>query len=247
MALESLPINEAHVWYVRSEHLTEPNLLRSYDEVQTAEERDRGGRFLVERARHEHRVCRALVRSVLSHYAPVPPAMWSFATNEHGKPHISGPDNSLDLRFNLSHSAGMVVCLIARETDVGIDCEPLDRVVDFEGLSARFFAPAEAAEIARLPNGPARCEGFFRFWTLKEAYIKARGLGLSIPLSTFAFDLGQSQPAISFAAPLEDDARQWQFTSTVLGQHVLATAIRNVAALELRIRETIPLASEQSE
>jgi 4'-phosphopantetheinyl transferase len=247
MALESLPIHEAHVWYVRSERLTEPDLLRSYDEVQTEEERVRGARFLVERARHEHRICRALVRSVLSRYAPVPPARWSFATSEHGKPYISGTDNSLDLRFNLSHSAGMVACLVGRETDVGVDCEPLDRVIDFQGLSTRFFAPAEAAEIARLPKGPPRGEGFFRFWTLKEAYIKARGLGLSIPLSSFAFDLGQGQPAISFAAPLEDDPRQWQFTSTVLGRHVLATAVRTAAPLELRIRETIPLASEQSE
>jgi 4'-phosphopantetheinyl transferase len=103
-------------------------------------------------------------------------------------------------------------------------------------VADRFFAPSEAAWLRQTP-AERRWETFLDFWTLKEAYIKARGLGLNLPLDEFAFHLGSSEVSISFSPPLQDDPRYWQFVRYSLDRsHKLAVALHRPPGQEIRVK-----------
>jgi len=148
------------------------------------------------------------------------------------------------LRFNLSHCAGLVACLVTLEVDVGVDVEDTQRDLDRIGLADRFFS-AEEAEDLRTFKGPAQRERFFAYWTLKEAYIKARGQGLSIPLQRVSFQLAEDGAIrVRFDATLEDRESDWQFeVLRPLRNHLLASAIQREQGRDLSIvtRQVVPL------
>jgi 4'-phosphopantetheinyl transferase len=233
-------LDDAHLWYVRPDTVRDPALLRAYDALQTDDERARGARFVFERHRHQHLVTRALVRTTLSRYAPVAPDAWRFVENAQGRPEIDSPAAARGLRFSLSHSDNLIACLVARDVDVGVDVEDTTRPVEHLAIGGRFFSPAEAAALAALP---ARQQGarFFQYWTLKESYIKARGLGLSLPLAAFSFRIDGDDIRISFEPTIEDDPAAWRFTQFSIGHHAVATAIRRTGACPIHVRETTPL------
>src|SRR5262249_31588197 len=197
-------------------------------------------RFMLAKDRHQGLIARALVRTTLSRYADVRPADWQFTTNRYGRPEIAGPVDTA-FRFNLSHTRGLVACAVAREREVGVDVENVERPGEFVHLAQRFFAPSEAAHVASLPAEQQR-EVFFDYWTLKESYIKARGMGLALPLADFAFRL-DAPVTITFTGSITDDPASWHFSRLRLSdQHKLALAVR-CASEELTItpRETTPL------
>jgi 4'-phosphopantetheinyl transferase len=231
--------DEAHLWFVRPDGIHDPALLQAYDALLTGEERARGARYVFEQHRHQHLVTRALVRTALSRYAPVAPEAWRFAANAHGRPEVVGPAAATDLRFNLSHSDGLIACLVARGVDVGVDVENTARPVDHLAIGERFFSPAEFAALAALPSA-SRPAGFYQYWTLKESYIKARGLGLSLPLAAFSFRIDDAI-TVAFEPPIDDDPAAWQFTQFAIGAHAVATAVRKTDACPIQVRETIPL------
>jgi 4'-phosphopantetheinyl transferase len=150
-------------------------------------ERARMGRFVFEKDRRLYLAAHALVRRTLSRHADVDPAAWRFATEEGGKPVIAGPSGAPPLRFNLSHCRGLVACAVARDREVGVDVEPRADVP--EGLVDRICTPAEAAALRALPPS-AQPDRFFTLWTLKEAYVKARGLGFALPVEQVGFGFG---------------------------------------------------------
>jgi len=169
----------------------------------------RAGRFHFEHDRRLFVASRALVRRALSRYLNVEPAAWRFETNSYGQPHIVSPVEGKMLRFSASHTDGLVMCVVANNRDVGGDVErlracPLD-VVDC------FFAPVEAKAIWAL-SGKERLERFLTYWTLKESYVKARGLGFSIPPNRFAFHLNDYPfPRIEIDPALDRRASGWRF------------------------------------
>ncbi|MGV8082353.1 MAG: 4'-phosphopantetheinyl transferase family protein [Coriobacteriia bacterium] len=180
----TLPPDTIHVWIAFPEAIADPSLLERYRELLTADERERQQRYRFAADRHEALVTRALVRTVLSSYADVPPEEWRFETGDDGKPEIALPHISLN--FNLSHTYGMIVCAVTEGRSIGIDVEHIDRETRIEELARRKFAPSEAEELLGLPEG-ARRSRFFDYWTLKESYVKAHGCGLAIPLDEFSF------------------------------------------------------------
>ncbi len=197
---------EVHVWWCCPDRIRDPHLLERQFATLSEDERQRQRRFVFERDRHQFLVSHAFVRNVLSRYAPVAAASWQFETNSHGRPYIVQPASELDLRFNLSHTEGATVVAVARSLEIGVDVENVRRGGSLLEIADRFFSPYEVAQLAHDP------ELFFDFWTLKEAYIKGRGLGLSIPLDGFSFDLADRQkPAISFHEGCPDDPAAWQF------------------------------------
>lgn len=175
-------------------------------------ERDRAAKFAFERDRLTFAAAHDLLRTVLSQYADVAPAAWEFAPTAHGKPILAGAHSARPLRFNLSHTTGLVACAVSRDADVGIDVEairPADDRMDLGELASRFFSRTEAASLDVCEDEERR-QRFVELWTLKEAYVKATGEGLSHPLDTFSFAI--SEPAaIHFAAPPGADAKAWQF------------------------------------
>ncbi len=245
MAIDALPQGEAHLWYVYPEPLQDAALLTAYDALLTPEERARGARFVPAEARHRHLITRALVRCTLSRYADIAPEAWRFVENAWGRPAIDPACGTPSLRFNLSHTDGLIACLVARDIDVGIDVEDTGRRADYLGVGRRFFSHEEAAAL-EATTGDARAERFYQLWTLKESYIKARGMGLALPLAAFTFDLRGERPTIAFEPPIEDDPAAWQFSQLRIGCYAVATAVRSAAAVSIRIQEAVPLRQPSS-
>lgn len=249
-----LPPGVAHLWYLRADDVRDPELRRRYLALLAPDELARHDRYLFPELRDEYLFTRALVRTALSRYIAVAPESWTFVSNAHGRPAIAGPAGADWLRFNLSNTRGLVACAVARAVDVGVDVEDTLRKGRTVEIADDYFSAPELASLRALPAERQR-ERFFTYWTLKEAYIKARGLGLAIPLDQFSFDLGDRalrEPAddigISFDPRLADDPGAWQFALyRPTERHLMAAAIHKGAGAPFRIevRRTLPLTADE--
>ncbi len=179
------------------------------------------------------------MRTALSHYHPLAPEAWRFHTNPYGKPTV---DPDCGLRFNLSNSPGLVVCLIAQGAEVGVDAEPIERAEKIAELASEVLSPLELVQLEAL-RGPERLDRILSLWTLKEAYIKARGMGLSLPLSNVSFLFGGVE-----GIRLELDPRlgteagsRWQFCLIEHAGHRIALMTEREAVPELQVWEARPL------
>lgn len=233
---------QAHVWCAQPDQIADPDKLRAFHGLLDSREKRRQARYLGADKRHEFLVSHALVRSVLSQYADVLPASWTFEINEHGKPEISPARNPEALRFNLAHTRGLCACAVAKNAGIGVDLENLERPPDMRAVR-RFFARPEIAQLESLA-GPDQHRRFYELWTLKEAYVKARGQGLSIGLDRFWFLWDQERPpAIAFGPGVQDCPEEWRFfLFSPTPAHVAALAIRRPDA-KLFVRMTLPFAS----
>ncbi|HUY87147.1 MAG TPA: 4'-phosphopantetheinyl transferase superfamily protein [Pirellulales bacterium] len=231
-----LACDEVHVWHAAPEQITQPERLAWFESLLSDDERARWRRFVRPTDALHYLVAHALVRTVLSQYAQVAPEAWRFEANEFGRPQVAEPAKAKELQFNLSHTPGLVVCGVAWRREIGVDIENLERPGLELRIADRYFSPREAAELRSLPLERQR-ERFFEYWTLKEAYIKARGVGMSLPLDRFTIQLRPQEPiAISFAPPLADDSASWQFAQfRPTTKHVLAVAVRRSRGEDCRI------------
>lgn len=222
----TLAPGEVHVWLCAGEAVADEAWLAAALQVCDAEERARHDRFVFARSRRQFTVARALVRRVLASYAGIAAEALAFVANQYGRPELAcGPAG---LRFNLSHADGLAALAVARDAELGVDVEDALRRSRPEDIAEHFFAAAEVAALMRLP-ADQRPRRFFDLWTLKEAYIKARGMGLAIPLGAFAYDLSRGREAIDLAIdPSLGDARAgWHFTlADPTPRHRLALAVR---------------------
>jgi len=169
-----------------------------------------------------------MVRRVLSSYLDRPPEWWEFETNRHGRPEISNAGVPPGLRFNLSHTRGFVAIIVHDEIDAGVDVERTDRVRNLRGLAKRVFAEPERDELLAL-DPLALEERFYQLWTMKEAFIKAKGKGLAIPLDAFWFEGdAESEFTLRCREDVDEDPGSWSFTlHKPTPAHVLATACRS--------------------
>lgn len=213
------------VWLTDPAPLYADQALRSaYLDLLSPDERDRHNRFVFDEHRHTYLVAHALVRTTLSRYHPTAPAAWRFARNEHGRPDIDTPESARSLRFNLSHTSGLVAVAVARDLTLGVDVEDRSRRTDTLSVARRFFSEAECTQLFANPRDHQH-QRFFDYWTLKEAYIKARGMGLALPLAAFSFDLAAKEPRIAFDQRIDDDPARWHFVvSHPTARHTLAVA-----------------------
>ncbi len=238
--------SQVHIWLTDPNQVSDRATLRAYDALLTPEERENQRRFRFERDRRDCLVARALVRTTLSRYAAVPPAGLMFGQNRYGRPHLLPGQCNLDLRFNLSHTRALIACAVTLEHEIGVDVEIMSRQGATVELADRYFSSLEVRALRALPAEQRR-ERFFQYWTLKESYIKARGMGLALPLEQFSFLLdGRARIGISFDPRLNDDARNWQFELLrPTPDHVLALGVERGPGndLEVRVRSAIPLLS----
>lgn len=215
--------SDIDVWLTQYDSIADPALLARVGALMSSAERAQQQRFHLADDRLRYLVTRAMVRTVLSRYAPVSPAAWGFTSNPNGRPEIAVDHNTPGISFNISHSSGLIALVVSRRFTVGIDVENVIlRHAPLE-VARNFFAPAEAAELEALPQS-LQHERFFEYWTLKESYIKARGVGLSMPLHCFSFSFPHPS-AVSLAVdPGSDDlASQWRFwQSRPTPHHLLA-------------------------
>ncbi len=240
----ALAPGDVHLWLVDDERIDDADLLATYRDWLNPEETERWQRFHFAADRHRFLVARALVRNTLSRYAvALGERDWRFVANAHGRPRVDpGLPGAPTLTFNLSHTRGLVVLAVAGAGELGVDVENTARKVDPDALASRFFSPAEAAELLALP-AVRRRDRFFDLWTLKEAYIKAKGLGLAMPLDTFSFSFPDAN-GIGFAieSPADADASAWQFSQLAAPPlHRLAVALgAGAGSLTLRCFDGTP-------
>jgi len=236
---QPLSAREAGLWWLALDDLP-ADVLSRWTALLDEEEQARANRFVHERDRRSYVAAHALLRTVLQRLAGRPAPTWRFEAGPKGKPELH-PDHGLaHLRFNISHTHGAVACAMTLDHAIGVDIEETGRTVEMLDIARSHFAPTEFA-LFDVPDADHR-DLFFRLWTLKEAYIKAHGDGLSLPLQQFSFSL--ESLSIAFEPELRDDPARWQFaTLTPTSTHRLSVALRHggtpVAVLPYRVTHSV--------
>jgi 4'-phosphopantetheinyl transferase len=215
---------EVRVWWMDL-GLPEDAAIAPWRDCLDAAEQARAARFHFPADRLAYIAAHWLVRQALASVDGLPPADWRFVVEKQGKPVIDPALDRPGLRFNLSHTRGFVACAVSSGITVGIDVEALSRAVTHPDIAERFFSPSEVS-ILRGMNGDQQPTTFLRFWTLKEAFIKATGEGLNRPLDSFSFSL--DPVSIRFHPEDADDASCWKFFELrPTPGHLLALAVRH--------------------
>jgi 4'-phosphopantetheinyl transferase len=214
-------LTAAHVWHLAPHTLRAELLEQPYRSWLTPEELVRIDALRMEPLRHTHRAARVLRNLVLSHYTGVHPAVWRFGTGAHGKPRVDRPGAVRSLRFNLTHTDGLVGCIVSRAGDVGLDAEETSRAVDIAEVAPHFFSAREQARLAE-SSPDERAARFFEQWVVKEAYFKGRGTGVPDAPERLTIEWNDdSQPL---------PPGNWQFILKRLGEcHVAAAAVHSPA------------------
>lgn len=215
--------DDVHVWRVPLD--ATPARVAPLDTLLAADERERADRFAFPDLRRRYVVGRGALRSILARYTGVPAAELRFRYGPRGKPALDEPPRPDGLRFNVSNSHDLALVAVARGRELGVDLEWTGRAIsDAGGIAERFFSPTERASLQSLPE-PLRLAAFYTCWTRKEAYVKARGDGLALPLDAFDVSLAPGAPPALLAGrgPAADVAR-WEL-------HALDVATGYSAAL----------------
>lgn len=209
----AIPPVPVRVWTMATAGLDE-DAVAPWAAVLDASERSRASRFAFPQSRVTFIAAHALTRAALAAAAGAPPAAFGFAVGAHGKPEPALDGRPADMSCNLSHTGGLVGVAVAPVSglQLGFDLEPVDRRVPIE-VARRCFTDGELAWLEGLPDS-GRAEGFFRLWTLKEAFLKATGKGLTEDLRSFWFRV--DPPAIGFAPGLAERPQDWCFVQQLV-------------------------------
>lgn len=191
------------VWHVNlAQHRQTTELMDLLD----AQEQARAARFRFAHLADAYIVAHAALRSILARWTGRPPRELAFEHNDYGKPRLAGAAGPV---FSLSHTRGAALCAVAPAGEIGVDIEQ-QRPLEHASLVERFFSPAEIRQFGTLLPA-ARVQGFFDGWTRKEAYVKAKGLGLSLPLNSFSVDLAPGAEPALYASEWAGDAGRFRF------------------------------------
>ena len=197
---------EVHIWQAQPDM---HQLDLDPSEFLSPDEMERMARFRFRTDGDNFLFCRSMLRMLLASYLGTSPAELRFAYSAHGKPSLSVPADNL--QFNLSHSHGQVLFGFTRGKRIGVDVEYVRRNLNVEEIATRFFSKAEQIEIKRSHD---EYQAFFQCWTRKEAFVKARGEGLSCPLNSFDVQVSTEEEEVSLTTrPDPSEARLWQLWS----------------------------------
>lgn len=220
-----LAVGEAHLWIA-----PDGTCLASEDvpSLLPPDERAKAAGFISEKAARSFVAGRVLTRLALSRHCPVRPQDWVFAPGLHGRPFIAAPEKYRDIQFSISHTEGMVACLTSRTVLAAVDVERVAGWEDLPTIAPTILSAEEQRCIGKL-TGDAWLQRFFEYWTLKEAYAKALGVGLACDFRSMSFDLRPPcAAAMRFADGVGDVASDWLFRRLEVGpDHVGAVAIKS--------------------
>ena len=207
--------DEVHVW--RATLRRAPADIAALGRLLSEDERERAARFRFARDRDDFTAARGTLRLILGLYTGRPPSGLRFIYNSFGKPSLEDVAAGGVLRFNLSHAGGVALYAVASGREVGIDLELMREDLECEELAGRFFSRREVAALRALP-AEERTRAFFNCWTRKEAYIKARGQGLSLPLDSFDITLSPHEPPALLATRGDaKDSSRWSLRELTIG------------------------------
>lgn len=214
-----LGADDIHLWLGDSDDAIWQPAARQ--DVLSAEEKAEAARFRFDRDRNRFIVRHALLREIIARYLSKTPAEIQFTANAHGKPELTGGAGVDGLQFNLSTSGPMVLYAFTWGRRIGIDVEQVRREVNWMEIAAEFFHPEEVRCLRESPEA-GREELFFSYWTIKEAFIKARGLGLQRPLleTDFTAVVRQGRGVLADA-----DGLAWLCVSLKPGNHLVGALV----------------------
>ncbi len=215
--------DDVHIWRIA---LDQPAArLPFYAQTLAPDEVKRAERFYFEHDRQHYTVGRGALRMILSRYTGIAPSRLEFSYSSYGKPALAEATGGATLRFNLSHSAGLALCAVTRNREVGVDIEGMRTLTELKQISAHFFSTNENAVLHALPEA-IQPEAFFTCWTRKEAYIKAIGEGLSMPLDSFDVSLVPGEPAALLAVRgMQEEAARWSLRELFPGPGYMAAIV----------------------
>jgi 4'-phosphopantetheinyl transferase len=216
--------DQVHVWRAG---LDQPSRIESLRDTLAPDERARAERFHFQSDREHFIVARGTLRAILGFYLKRAPESLSLRYSSHGKPFLALESGEVPIHFNMSHSHGMALYAVAYRREVGVDLELIRRGLEEEQIAERFFSRQEISTLRMLPAALRRY-AFFLCWTRKEAYIKARGEGLSLPLDQFDVSLTPGEPAALLRTrPDSDEALRWSLQELTPGPpgYVAALAV----------------------
>ena len=223
----ALPEDEVHLW--RVDLATVAKGEERWEQILSTDERARAARFHFSQDRQYFTATRALLRTILASYVDADPTELAFCYSEKEKPSLSSPQSGSQVEFNVSHSSSGALALLAftRGRALGVDVEQLRENFDHEAIASRFFSDHEQRQLAALAPSE-RYQGFFRCWTRKEAYIKAQGTGLSLPLRQFDVSLKPGDMnALLSTRPDSTEAAHWSLQDAPAGDgYVAALCVR---------------------
>jgi 4'-phosphopantetheinyl transferase len=226
-----------YLWCAHPDDLLAEGVAEACAALLSDDERAQVQRFKFEHLRREALATRALMRIALSCGQGLPPQAWQIKLNAHGKPAI---EPQRGLHFNLSNSAGLVVCLVAEGAEVGVDVEPFERADEILKLAPAVFSKAEQAQLEILRNAE-KLDRALSLWTLKESYIKARGMGLALPLGKFSLLFDAEGIRLEIDPSLVDASERWRFCLLNHAGHRIAAVVERAASCELELFEARPV------
>ena len=230
MSLPRPAAGEVHVWTAPLR--VDARTLSAYRAVLAPDEIARAERIVVPEKRTQSIVSRGALRLLIGRYLARPAARLEFAYGPHGRPALRPAEPGL--AFNVSHSGDVAVLAFAAGIEIGVDVERVRDDVDFLGVGRRFFSAREHADLSAA-DVAARPLAFFRCWTRKESYLKARGSGLALPLAEFDVTLLDARPRLLATRFDPADAARWSLTEIVPRPGYVGTLCASPGARAVRL------------
>ena len=226
-----------HLWCAYPDDLLDPEALAHCNQLLSQDEVARCRSYKYDRSRLEYLATHALARTALSYSRGTHPGELRFHIGTHGKPLL---DPQCGLQFNLSNSQGLVVCLVGEGGALGVDVEPRTRAESIREVAPRMFSPLELAQLNSLPKD-RQLQRCLELWTLKESYIKARGMGFKLPLREFSFVFGEPNSIrLQLEPGLYDDEARWRFCILEYADHCIALMAESAITPHLHFWEARP-------
>jgi 4'-phosphopantetheinyl transferase len=225
----SVEVHSAHLWTLDPRGDVAIAAVEDYLPLLSESERERMARFVGARRRLHYLLGHGLARTALSTLRPeVLPVEWDITAGPAGQPIIAGPDSGPVLCLSLSHTDTLLACLVTDATGAGVDVEGVSADVDVRAVAGMSLTAIERHRLETLPEADRRVE-LYRYWTLKEAFSKACGGGLSAAIIGHTFHLGG--PGVAVQPPGQREiARDWCFAQWQLASgEIIAVALRHRA------------------
>lgn len=202
--------NDIHLWVIHPEQITAAQDIELLKSVLSEDEKKKVNAYRRKSAQHSALVSRALLRNILAAYTNIPAQQLLFNYSDNGKPTLS--NSPIPIHFNISHNSKRLICAVSLNDEIGCDIESYKRKLNVQSIAKRYFSNDDFADIVKLAP-PLQQRRFFEYWTLKEAFVKCTGLGLSQGLDSFSFKIGKSP------SEQHNSNIQFQFTDPVKQSH----------------------------
>jgi 4'-phosphopantetheinyl transferase len=219
----TLSSDVVHVWRASLEQSL--SAVKRFEHTLSIDERLRADRFYFRQDRDRFIVARGILRAILGHYLDRAPQTLAFIYSFYGKPSLALESEANPIRFNISHSHETALYAVSRGREIGVDVERVRDGLAIEEIVTSFFSGPELSALSSLP-AELQKRAFFACWTRKEAYIKAKGEGLSLPLAQFDVSLIPGEPAtLTATRPNSEEAHRWSLHELTLGPDYAAAFV----------------------